>query len=94
MRDDLNRRTEVAALPLTVDNSLVDAAGGHVCRLRQGFVNKALVVTKVEVSFRAVVRHEHFTVLIRTHRTGVNVDIWVKFLDGNAQTAAFQQTPQ
>ena len=80
VRDDLNRRTEVAALPLTVDNGLVDAAAGHVCRLRQGFVNKALVVTKVEVSFRAVVRHEHFAVLIRTHRTGVNVDIRVKFL--------------
>ena len=37
---------------------------------------------------------EHFAVLIRPHRTGGNVNIRIKFLEGNAQTAAFQQTPQ
>ena len=94
MRDNLHRLSQISALTLLVQHVPVHLAGGQVGVLVQIFVNKALVVTKVEVSFRAVVRHEHFAVLIRTHRTGVNVDIRIKFLDGNAQTAAFQQTPQ
>ncbi len=34
---------------------------------------EALVVAKIEIGFRAVVRHIHFAVLIGRHRAGINV---------------------
>jgi hypothetical protein len=44
-------------------------------------------VTKVEVCLAAIVCHKYFTVLKRIHRARVYVDVWVKLLHSDAQTA-------
>ena len=51
---------------------------------------KTFVVSQVEVGFRAVVGDEHFAVLKRAHRAGVDVDIRVELEHGHVQTARFE----
>jgi hypothetical protein len=44
-------------------------------------------VTKIEVGLCAVIRDEHFAVLRRRHRAGVDVEIGVEFAKPNAVSA-------
>ena len=50
-------------------------------------------MTDIQIRFCTVFRDEHFAVLVRAHRPGVDVDVWVKFLNGHFQSAIFQQPP-
>ncbi len=55
-------------------------------------VGEALVVAEVEVGFSAVVGDKHFAVLIGRHGAGINVQVGIALLEGNFQTAAFEET--
>lgn len=59
---DLNGAAEVVSATLFLDYVLVDLAGCDVVLAREGDVEVALVVTKIEVDFSAVVENEDFTV--------------------------------
>src|SRR4030095_7491741 len=54
-------------------------------------IGEPLVMTKIEVGFRAVVQHIHFTMLERIHRPRVNVEIRIEFLENNAQPTQLKQ---
>ena len=41
----------------------------------------------VEVGFRPVLGHKYFTVLEGVHQSGINVEVWVKFLHHHVQAA-------
>lgn len=62
MRHNLNSLSEIVTATLTLDNVLVDLAGGDVLVAREGDVEIALVVSKIEVNFAAVVEDVDFTV--------------------------------
>jgi hypothetical protein len=53
--------------------------------------SKAFVVAEVEIGFGAVVGDEDFTVLIGRHGAGINVEVRIALLEGDAKTAAFEQ---
>ena len=94
VRDDLNGRAQVFAAALPVDDGLEHAAAGYVAGLGEVFVDEALIVSQVQVGFRAVVGHKHLAVLIGIHSSGVDVDIGVKLLNAYPQAPAFQQPSQ
>ncbi len=47
-------------------------------------------MSKIQIGLRAVVSDKHFAMLNRIHRSGVNVDIGVKFLHRDFIAACFQ----
>ena len=57
-------------------------------------IDKAFIVTQIKVSFSTVICYEYFTVLVRAHRTRVNINVWVKFLNRYIETAVFKQATQ
>ena len=60
---------------------------------RESFgVREALVVAQIEVRLRTVFGHKHFTVLKRAHRTGIDVQVRIAFLQGDFETATFEET--
>ena len=81
VRDDLNGRAQIFAAAFPVNDRLIHAAAGHIGRLSQALVNKALIVSQIKVGLRAVVGHKNLAVLIGIHGAGVHVDVRVKLLD-------------
>ena len=63
VRDDLHRLSQISALTLLVQHVPVHLAGGQVGVLVQIFVNKALVVSQIQIGLGAVIGHEHLAVL-------------------------------
>ena len=53
--------------------------------------SEAFVVAEVEIGFGAVVGDENFTVLIGRHGAGINVEVGIALLEGDAKAAAFEQ---
>ena len=53
--------------------------------------DETLVMAKVEIGFRAIVSDKHFAVLIRRHRAGINIQVGIALLEGNAKAATFKQ---
>ena len=57
-------------------------------------VEEALVVADVEVGLGAVVGDEDLAVLERVHRAGVDVEVRVELLHGDAQPARLEQAAE
>ena len=87
--NNLNRLSEVFAVALLVQDVPIYFTRGKVGVFVEIFVYKPLVMTEVEVGFRAVVGYENFAVLIGAHRAGVYVDIGVELLGSNLVPPAF-----
>ena len=90
----LHRGAEVSALPLLLDDVGIYFTGGQVGVLVQILVNEPLIVTQVQVGFRAVFGHIHLTMLIRTHGSGVRIDIRIQLLGCNLDASRLQQPSQ
>ena len=69
--DDLNRCAEIFTAAFALQDFRINFPG----------------CAKVEVSLSTIIGDKHFTMLIRVHGAWVNVDIWIKFLNRNLQTA-------
>jgi len=52
---------------------------------------KRFVMAEIEIGLGAVVGHEHFAVLIRRHRSGIEVEIGVEFAETDLVPASLQQ---
>ena len=92
--DDLNGGAQVFAAALLVQHVPVDLAGGQIRKAIQILVDEPLVVAEVEVGLRAVLGHVHLAVLIRAHRTGIDVDVGIELLRGHLQPARLQEPAQ
>ena len=94
VRDDLHGRPQVVAPPLAGYDLPVDATRGHVGEPAQVLVEKALVVTEVQVRLRPVLGDEDLAVLVRVHRPRVHVDVRVELLEHDPVAPALEQHPQ
>jgi hypothetical protein len=81
MWHNLDRPTQILALPLFLYHCLVDLARGDVIVTRQADGKIALVVAQVEIDFMARGQYEAFAVLPWGHEAGVDGDVWINFLD-------------
>ena len=94
MGDDLDGGAQVFAFSFLIDDGLVNFAGGDVGSLGQVFIDEPFIVAKVQVRFSAVVGDEDFAVLVRTHGTGVDIDVRIKFLDGDFVSPVLQKSAE
>ena len=91
VRDHLHGAAEIVAAPLLGQDLLVDAAGRDVVGLLRRDAGEALVVAKIEVGLRAVVGHEHLTVLVRAHGAGIDIEIGVELPQADGITAGLKE---
>ena len=89
--DHLHGFAQEVAAALFGDHVVVDAAGGHVVVLRGAHVEETLVVAQVQVGFGPVVGHVALPVFVGIHGAGVDVDVGIELLDGDAQSAGLQE---
>jgi hypothetical protein len=78
VRNDLHGAAEIVAAPLLGQDVLVDAPGRNVVRFLGRHAREALVMAKVEIGLRTVIGHEHLSVLIRAHRSRIDVEIRIE----------------
>ena len=91
MRHHLNGLSQIVTMPLAVDDRLVDAACRDAVVTGGTDAGKPLVMSQVEIRFKAVLRHVALAVLIGIQRTRVDIDVGVEFLDGDLVTTCLQQ---
>ena len=90
VRDHLHRLAEILAAPLFFDDRFVDLAGREVVHLPHLGGDEALVMSEVEIGLGAVLGHEHFAVLERRHRAGIDIDVGVQLDEGDFEAARFE----
>src|SRR5690606_8356545 len=93
MGNDLYRATQIIAAPFLVDDVAVNLPGGHIAGTVEIFVDKPLIMAEVEIGFRAVRGDENLTVLVGAHRTRIDIQIGVEFLDRNLEAARLENAP-
>ena len=91
VRNHLDGRAEVVAASLLGEDVLIDAPGRDVVGLACGPPGETLVMAKVEVGLGAIVGHEHFAVLIRRHRSWVEVEIGIELAQPDLVPPRLQQ---
>ena len=91
VRNDLDGFAEVFAFALVVEDGLVDLSAGEIIESGELDVGESFVMAEIEIGFSAIVQHINFAVLIRTHCAGIDIEIGVKFLESNFESAIFEQ---
>jgi len=92
MGNHLNGFAEIVSSAFLGEDGFVDTAGGPVIVAREFDMRKALIVAEVEIGFGAVIGDEDFAVLKRAHRTGIDVQVRIAFLNGDFEAATFEET--
>jgi len=91
VRNHLHGFAEVIAAPFLFQHGLVHAAAGEVVELGQLRMGEPLVMTEVQIGFRAVIQHVDFAVLKRAHRAGIHIEIRIELLQRHLETARLKQ---
>ena len=87
--DDLYRTSAKVSTALFLQNGPVNFTGSYVGIFSQALIDETLIMSKVKVSFSAVIGNENFAVLYRVHGTWIDIDVGVKFLHGNFVSTCF-----
>ena len=83
--------SKVVASAFFVDNGFIDAPSGERVGLGGLYARKTFIMSKVKVGFHAINRYVTFAMLVGIEGTRINVDVGVKFLDGNVVASRLQQ---
>ena len=94
VRDDLHGLAQIVAAPLLLDHRLIDLAGGEVVATAHFGAGEALVMAQIQIGFRPILGDEHLTVLERTHRSGIHIDVGIQFDMRDFYTARFKNRTQ
>ena len=91
VRDHLDGGAEIVAAAFLGENVLIDTPGRDVVRLGGRTSGEALIVAEIEIGLGAIVSHEHFAVLIRRHRSGIEIEIWIELAKPDLVATRLQQ---
>ena len=92
MRDYLNGSPAVISPAFLLEHAPVNFTRGHIGILVQIFVNKTLIVPKVQIRLGAVLGYENLSVLDGVHGSGVHIDIRVELLHRHLISSCFKQS--
>ena len=92
MGNNLHRAAQIVTTTLLIDYTLVNLARGSIGVFGQVNIDKALIMTQIQVGFSAIISNKNLAMLIRAHRARVDIDIRVKFLDSYLVATTFQKT--
>jgi len=90
VRNNLHRGPEIIATTFLADHALVNLAGSEIIALAHGGAHETLVVTKIEVGFGAILGNKYLAVLEWAHGTGIDIDVRIKFQQGDVEATRFQ----
>ena len=91
VRDHLDGGAEIIAAPFLGEDVLIDAPGGDVVGLGGRTPGEALVMAEIEIGLGAVIGHEHFAVLVRRHRSGIEIEIGIELAKPDLVAPRLQQ---
>ena len=86
MRNDLDSFPQKLSSSFLVDNRLIDLPSRVITLPSQVCCGETFVVSEVEISFAAVIENIDLAVLIRAHRSRINIDVGVEFLHLDSKT--------
>ncbi len=90
VRDDLHGSTLILATTLLTDDALVDLAGGEIVVLAHGHAGESLVVTEIQIRFRAIVGDVYLAVLEWIHGARIHIDVRIELQQGYPDAAGFE----
>ena len=94
VRNNLNGFAKILAVAFFVNYVLINPPRGYVVCAGGAHVREAFIVAEVKVGLMAVDRNITFPVFIRIQSSGVNIDVRVEFLDGDAKAARLKQASE
>ena len=94
VRNHLHGSAQIIAAALLADHAFVDLARREIVALPHLDIGEALVMAEVEIGLGAVVGDEHFAVLERRHRPGIDVDVGIELEIGDTDAARSQDRGQ
>ena len=89
--NDLHGAAEIISAPLGREDVLVNPARRDVVVAACGYAGEALVMTKIEIGFRAVVGDENLPVLIGAHRPGIDIEVGIELAKPHGIASCLQQ---
>ena len=90
MWNDLHRLAEIFAAAFLADHRFINLAGREVVHLAHLGADEPLVVAQIQIGLRTIVGDEDFTMLERTHRAGVDIDVGIELQKGDFEAARFE----
>mmetsp|Transcript_22560 Transcript_22560/g.36736 ORF Transcript_22560/g.36736 Transcript_22560/m.36736 type:complete len:329 (-) Transcript_22560:631-1617(-) len=94
MGDHLDCLAQIIASAFLFQHGGIDTARGYGIGIAGGHAGEPLVMAQIKIGFGPVIGHEHFTMLKRRHRAGVDVQIGVKLAQPYRKATRLQQCPQ
>ena len=94
MGDDLNRSAQIVAAALSLQDGLIDLAGGDIIGAGCGDAGKPFVMAKIQIGLGPVVGDEDLPVLIGTHRPWIDIEIGIKLAQPNPVPASLKERPE
>jgi len=92
VRNNLHSLAQIIAASFFGNDGIINLSGGEIVSLSHAGGTESFIMSQVEIRFRAVVGHENFTMLKRTHCAGIDINVRIQFLIADFQTAAFQKS--
>ena len=94
MRDYLHGFAEIIAVALFIEYVPIYLTRRKIGILIELYINKSLIVSKIEICLRSVLRDVHFSVFQRIHSAGVYVDVRIELLRHYLQSSGFEQSAE
>ena len=91
MRDYLDSLSEISAFPFPCENIPEYPAA---CQIRfpiEILINKSLIMTKIKIRLSSIFSNKDLTMLIRAHRSRIDIKIRIKLLSRYFQPSLLQQ---
>lgn len=79
MRDHLNGLSEIFSFSLFLDDRKINLSGRNTTISRQFFIDKSLIMSKIQISLKAILGHKGFPMLKRRHRSRIDLQIRIQF---------------
>ena len=87
VRNHLHRIPEILPPAFLSDHRRINLARRRISRTRQIHIEKALVVSDIQIGFRAILCDKNLTMLEGVHRTRVHVDVRIQLLHDNMKAS-------
>ncbi|MNV59876.1 hypothetical protein D3C71_1523210 [compost metagenome] len=94
MRNDLHGGAQVIAPALLADHVLVDTTGGDRILSAQPGMHETLVVAQVQIGLGTVVGDVDLTMLERTHRAWIDIDVRIQLHHRDLQATRLENRGQ
>jgi len=91
MRNDLNGLAQIPPRPFTRDHAAVNASSRVIAVLIARYPGKPLVMAEVQIGLPSVFGDIHLSMLVRRHRSWIDIQIGVQFLHADAVSALLEQ---